>query len=260
MAWISRYGLPSILNVRAFFIFMNEIQKTNTSVQVFNNSSFGDVRTSWIEEKPFFCLVDVCRALELENPSKIANGLDKKGVTISYTLTPKGMQNLLFVNEPNLYRCVFRSRKENAVVFQNWIFEEVIPEIRKTGGYGKQMSKSEMRLMVFMDMQSEIDRQSSVIKKQTKRIAALVSQLEVEKEKKEQKRIAFVQTLTDDVKDWILTIGVIGVIKLSTLHQKYHDWCTDNGRNYMTIRQLAAQLRILGYASIHKRNGTWFII
>lgn len=124
----------------------------------------------------------------------------------------------------------------------------------------KQMSKSEMRLMVFMDMQSEIDRQSSVIKKQTKRIAALVSQLEVEKEKKEQKRFAFAQTLTDDIKDWILTIGVTGVIKLSTLYQKYHDWCTDNGRIYITIRQLAAQLRILSYTSIHKRNGTWFII
>lgn len=113
-------------------------------------------------------------------------------------------------------------------------------------GYGKALEK--------------INRQSTIIARQSKQLQKYKSQLEVEKEKKEQKRIVFAQTLTDDVKDWILTIGVTGVIKLSTLHQKYHDWCTDNGRSYITIRQLAAQLRILGYASIHKRNGTWFII
>lgn len=113
-------------------------------------------------------------------------------------------------------------------------------------GYGKALEK--------------INRQSTIIARQSKQLQKYKSQLEVEKEKKEKKRIAFAQTLTDDVKDWILTIGVTGVIKLSTLHQKYHDWCTDNGRNYITIRQLAAQLRILGYASIHKCNGTWFII
>lgn len=113
-------------------------------------------------------------------------------------------------------------------------------------GYGKALEK--------------INRQSTIIARQSKQLQKYKSQLEVEKEKKEQKRIVFAQTLTDDVKDWILTIGVTGVIKLSTLHQKYHEWFTDNGRNYITIRQLAAQLRILGYASIHKRNGTWFII
>ncbi|HFC3985278.1 TPA: Bro-N domain-containing protein [Neisseria gonorrhoeae] len=47
----------------------------------------------------------------------------------------KGNQELLFINEPNLYRVIFRSRKAEAVKFQDWIFEEVIPQIRKTGGY-----------------------------------------------------------------------------------------------------------------------------
>lgn len=240
---------------------MEQIQLKESSLLVFNNNQFGELRTCGNFENPLFCLVDVCRILEISDHKQVRDRLNDNGITLVQTMTKnRGEQSLLFINEPNFYKCIFQSRKEEAVVFQNWIFEEVIPEIRKTGGYGKRMSKAEMRLQVFMDMQAEIDRQSSVIKKQTKRIAALVSHLEVEKEKKEQKRIAFAQTLTDDVKDWILTIGVTGVIKLSTLHQKYHDWCTDNGRSYITIRQLAAQLRILGYASIHKRNGTWFII
>ena len=239
---------------------MNEIQKTNTSVQMFNNSSFGEIRTSWIEEKPFFCLVDVCRALELENPSKIASGLDKNGVTISYTLTPKGMQNLLFVNEPNLYRCVFRSRKENAIVFQNWIFEEVIPEIRKTGGYGKHLSKSEMRMQVFMDMQAEIDRQSNVIKKQSKRIAALVSRLESEKEAKRLRLTLASETKDEDVARWLSESGIKGVLSLSSLFVNYSAFCEKHGISYDNKKKLSSALRNLGFTDIRRAQGICFII
>ena len=52
-----------------------------------------------------------------------------------YTPTRGGDQELTFISEPNLYRVIFRSNKAEAIKFQDWIFEEVIPTIRKTGGY-----------------------------------------------------------------------------------------------------------------------------
>ena len=61
-------------------------ENTETGIVVFNNSGFGDIRTSWINNEPFFCLADVCRSLELDNPSYVVKRLDKKGVVTNYTL------------------------------------------------------------------------------------------------------------------------------------------------------------------------------
>lgn len=69
------------------FLFMNEIQKTDTSVQVFNNSSFGEIRTSWIKEEPYFYLVDLCRILDLDNVSRVRSRLDERGLLLVPTLT-----------------------------------------------------------------------------------------------------------------------------------------------------------------------------
>lgn len=64
--------------------------------------------------------------------------MNEKGVHKMYTLTEGGKQVLTFINEPNLYRVIFRSNKQEAVKFQDWIFEKVIPQIRKTGSYSIQ--------------------------------------------------------------------------------------------------------------------------
>lgn len=84
---------------------------------------------------PWWVLTDVCAALELTNPSKVAERLhdDEKGLTNTYTLG--GQQEALVVNEPGLYRLIFRSNKDAAKKFQYWVFHEVLPAIRKTGTY-----------------------------------------------------------------------------------------------------------------------------
>lgn len=79
-----------MLKVRAFFIVMNEIQKTDTSVQVFNNSSFGELRAIGTWDNPWFCLVDVCFALEIENSRKVKARLRQNGVTSSYVTDSMG--------------------------------------------------------------------------------------------------------------------------------------------------------------------------
>ena len=59
----------------------------------------------------------------------------KRGVEKIPTPTKGGIQNITFVNEPNLYRVIFRSNKAEARQFQDWVFNEVLPTIRKTGSY-----------------------------------------------------------------------------------------------------------------------------
>lgn len=169
-------------------------------------------------------------------------------------------QIAIFINEPNLYRCVFQSRKENAIVFQDWVCVEVIPSIRKTGGYGKQMSKSEMRLMVFMDMQSEIDRQSNVIKKQGKRITALLAQLESEKEAKRERLAIASETRDENVKRWLSESGIKGVFPLSSLSVNYSSFCEKYGILYDGKKRLSSALRNLGFNDVRKAKGVYFII
>lgn len=83
-----------------------------------------------------FCLTDICKALELTQPSKVKERLNEKGVRSIPTLTKGGEQKLLYINESNLYKTIFQSRKESAERFTEWVTSEVLPSIRKTGSYG----------------------------------------------------------------------------------------------------------------------------
>lgn len=105
-------------------------------LQIFSNSEFGEIRTITKDNEPMFCLADVCKALELTQPSKVKERLNSKGVNIIPTLTKGGEQKLLYINESNLYKTIFQSRKESAERFTDWVTSEVLPSIRKTGSYG----------------------------------------------------------------------------------------------------------------------------
>lgn len=110
-------------------------------VRVFENAQFGQIRTAQgASGEPLFCLADVCKVLGLEQVSRVKSRLQKRGVTTITTPTYNQhgtvvMQEMNFIDEPNLYRCIFQSRKEEAELFQDWVCEEVLPAIRQTGGY-----------------------------------------------------------------------------------------------------------------------------
>lgn len=104
-------------------------------LQIFNSEEFGEIRTITKDDEPMFCLADVCKALELTQPSKVKERLNSKGVNIIPTLTKGGEQKLLYINESNLYKTIFQSRKESAERFTDWVTGEVLPSIRKNGGY-----------------------------------------------------------------------------------------------------------------------------
>lgn len=104
-------------------------------IQIFNSSEFGEIRTAVVNDEPMFCLADVCKALEISNVGNVKNRLSEKGIHSVDTLTKGGTQALTYINEPNLYKTIFQSRKESAERFTDWVTSEVLPSIRKNGGY-----------------------------------------------------------------------------------------------------------------------------
>ena len=104
------------------------------SISIFNFNQ-SQVRVEIHNDEPYFCLSDVTSILHINRRSTDTFRLNEKGCKKIATLTNGGKQELTFINEPNLYRVIFRSNKPEAVKFQDWIFEEVIPQIRKTGSY-----------------------------------------------------------------------------------------------------------------------------
>lgn len=112
------------------------LEQVEANVQTFNSANFGELRTQLAQDgRVWFCLNDVANALELVNPRKVVERLAKRGVTTSDTPTAGGTQSMTYIDEPNLYRCIFQSRKKEAEKFQDWVFEEVLPSIRQNGGY-----------------------------------------------------------------------------------------------------------------------------
>lgn len=115
------------------------------NIQIFENNEFGAIRTQIINDEPYFCLADVCHALDFEQPSRVKSRLKPDGVTTGMVIDSVGRrQNANFVNELNLYKVIFQSRKESAERFTDWVAGEVLPSIRKTGSYQKQLSPQEM--------------------------------------------------------------------------------------------------------------------
>ncbi|WP_334473534.1 BRO-N domain-containing protein [Arsenophonus sp. PmNCSU2021_1] len=119
-----------------------------------------NVRIKLIDNEPWFCLKDVCEILGLLNNRKVLkNQVDKNGVTRSYIIDSMGRkQETAFVNEPNLYRVIFRSNKSEAKQFQDWVFNEVLPSIRKTGKYEHPNHKPEARQLLTADDTSHLSR------------------------------------------------------------------------------------------------------
>lgn len=103
-------------------------------VQVFNSTDFGSVRTLEIDGKPYFVANDVARSLGYKRPADAVSTHCKGSVKHRY-LTEGGEQELKIIPEGDVYRLVIKSQLPKADEFEHWIFDEVLPSIRKNGGY-----------------------------------------------------------------------------------------------------------------------------
>lgn len=135
-------------------------------IKIFENQEFGKVRTALLNDEPMFCLGDVCKALGIAQASKVKERLSEKGVHSIPTLTAGGEQRLLYINESNLYKAIFHSRKESAERFTDWVTSEVLPSIRQTGGYQMTMPQGkELLALAVLEAQKTIEAQNKDIER-----------------------------------------------------------------------------------------------
>ena len=120
----------------------------NTQIQIFKNSQFGEVRVTEIDGKTYFVGNDVAKALGYASP-KDAISRHCKGATFHRLPDSQGfVQDTKVIPEGDIYRLAAKSELPGAEAFESWIFDEVLPTIRKTGGYmvGKPLTTAEQLL------------------------------------------------------------------------------------------------------------------
>lgn len=147
----------------------------DNKIVAFTNPEFGEVRTLNIENEPWFVAADVCKALDLGNASMTLSRLDddEKGVSLIDTLG--GVQNMVTVNEPGLYTLVLGSRKPEAKAFKRWITHDVIPSIRKNGGYiaGQEtLSPEELMAKALLVAQKTIEEKNALLSRTSVELSA----------------------------------------------------------------------------------------
>lgn len=139
-------------------------------LQIFNNEEFGEVRTAVVNNEPVFCLSDICKALEISNPTMVAQRLDEDERT-KLDLGRAGETN--FITESGLYAVILRSDKPNAKKFRKWVTSEVLPSIRKNGGYiagQESLSDDELLAKALMVAQNKIAEKDRIISEKQERI------------------------------------------------------------------------------------------
>ena len=137
-------------------------------VTIFENAQFGRIRTSLTESgEPLFCLADLCKAINVANHRNVAKRIDQEGVRRMDILTQGGNQQVLFVTEPGMYEVLLRSDSEKAKPFRKWVCSEVLPSIRKSGGYMvAKVDETPEQIMAraLMVAKDTIDRQQAALK------------------------------------------------------------------------------------------------
>lgn len=110
-------------------------------LMIFDNPEFGKIRVIEQNGEPWFVAADVCKALDIGNPTQALTRLDKDEVTL---ISNEGYREMNFINEPGLYTLVLGSRKTEARAFKRWITHEVVPSIRKHGLYATESTVEAM--------------------------------------------------------------------------------------------------------------------
>ena len=138
------------------------------SIKIFENAQFGQIRTSISASgEPLFCLADLCKAINIANHRNVAKRIDQEGVRRMDILTQGGNQQVLFVTEPGMYEVLLRSDSDKAKPFRKWVCGEVLPSIRKNGGYmvaKADETPEEIMARALVLAKNTIDRQQAALK------------------------------------------------------------------------------------------------
>ena len=127
--------------------------ESTKGLKIFNNSEFGEIRTTIVDGEPWFVANDVAKALGYTNPSKATNDHCKRAIMRWGNDSLGRPAELKFIPEGDLYRLVSKSQLPSAERFEEWVFDEVLPTLRKTGTYNMQPTPpivSELSVVKFV--------------------------------------------------------------------------------------------------------------
>lgn len=136
------------------------------NLQKFSNPQFGNIRTLEEDESILFCGNDVASALGYKSP-KDAVAAHCKGAVKRRTLTVGGEQDMIFISEGDIYRLAARSKLPGADEFERWIFDEVLPSIRKTGSYRSLPVSPAEQLLAQAQLMVEQERRLKAVEEKT---------------------------------------------------------------------------------------------
>lgn len=143
-------------------------------LQIFNSNEFGQIRTVTKEDKTYFVGNDVAKALGYTETAK-AIRTHCKGVSEMDIPTNGGIQKVKVITEGDIYRLVIKSQLPKAEEFESWIFDNVLPSIRKSGGYiagQEEMSDTELMAKALLVAQKQIEQRNAIIERQKAQIEA----------------------------------------------------------------------------------------
>ena len=180
----------------------------SNQIQIFDFNS-NQVRIQIINNKEYFCAKDVCDILGYSNGrDAIEKHCKPRGVAKRDTLTNGGMQQLSYIDEPNLYRLISHSKLPSAEKFEAWVFEEILPTIRKTGKFEiQQLTQREQVLLLAKNLiQAEEENQ----------------RLQIENTQKEEIIEKFIEA--KEHKNYTQTADIIGIPQ-----KKFLEYLRSNG-------------------------------
>lgn len=136
-------------------------------LQIFQNAEFGSVRSTMINEEPFFVGKDVAEILGYTNASKaLADHVDEEDKLNNNSLPSLGQRGGWLINESGLYSLILSSKLPTAKRFKKWVTSEVLPAIRKTGGYQMPAPQGkELLALAVLEAQKTIEAQNTEIER-----------------------------------------------------------------------------------------------
>ncbi|SJO39106.1 BRO family protein [Clostridioides difficile] len=150
------------------------------NLQIFEKLEFGQIRMVEVDKKPYFVATDIAKCLGYANTSKAIND-HCRWVTKSYIPHPQNENKVLEVNaipESDMYRLIVNSKLPNAEKFESWVFDEVLPTIRKTGGYihtTEDMSDDEIMARALQVAQRKIESKNRELEEKNRFINQIAS-------------------------------------------------------------------------------------
>lgn len=142
-------------------------------LKIFENAEFGEIRTVAIGNEPWFVASDLAKTLGYRMASDLVRRIDDEDKDTHIMRTPGGEQAMLILNESGLYAAILGSKLESAKRFKHWVTSEVLPSIRKNGGYiagQENMSDEELMAKALIVAQNKIVERDLIIQKKNKQI------------------------------------------------------------------------------------------